>query len=76
MALPKTVTVKLNGISYKLAIAKLDKVAPGIKGEVVATLPGGLYSKLVGKSVRVPVRVVATNSGGKLVKTVTTTVKR
>ena len=76
VTLPKTVTVKLNGVFYKLAIAKLDKVAPGIKAEVVATLPGGLYSKLVGKSVRVPVRVVATNFGGKLTKTVTATVKR
>ena len=76
VTLPKTVTVKLNGVSYRLAIATLEKVAPGIKAEVVATLPGGLYGKLVGKSVRVPVRAAVTNFGGKLVKTVTATVKR
>ena len=76
VTLPKTVTVKLNGVSYRLAIAPLVKVAPGAKAEVVATLPGGLYGKLVGTSVRVPIRATVTNFGGKLVKTVTATVKR
>jgi hypothetical protein len=74
--LPKTVAVKLNGISYRLAIAPLATVAPGAQAEVVATLPGGLYEKLSGKTAKVTVRVVATNSGGKLTKTVTTTIKR
>jgi hypothetical protein len=76
VALPKTVTVKLDRVSYKLAIAPLTTVAPGVKADVVATLPPGLYGKLAGTSVRVPVRIIVTNSGGRLAKTVTTTVKR
>ena len=76
-ALPETVTVKLGGTSYKIAIAELVPVTPGTTGEIVATLSTKLFAKLAGgKSARIRVKVPVTDAGGKLVKTIAANVKR
>jgi alpha-tubulin suppressor-like RCC1 family protein len=76
LVLSNAVTVKLGGIPYKVAIAKLAPVKPGTTGEIVATLPATLVAKLTdGKSVGIPVKVAVTNAGGKLVKNVGANVK-
>ena len=76
VTLPTTVTVKLKRVAYKLAITKLTAVAPDTTGQIIATVPMGLYEKLAGKSVRVSARVVATNHGGRIVKSAAATIKR
>jgi hypothetical protein len=76
VALPTRVTVKLKRVAYKVSITKLATVAPGATGQIIATVSTGLYKKLVGKSVRVSARVVATNHGGRLAKRAVATIKR
>ena len=76
VALPKTVKVKLNGVAYKLAIAKLTPVAPGTTGQIIATVPGASTTSSSASPCASPRRVVATNHGGKIVKTAAATIKR
>ena len=76
VALPTRVTVKLKRVAYKVSITKLTTVAPGATGQVVATVPMGLYKRLAGKRVRVSARVVATNHGGRLATRAVATIKR
>ncbi len=76
VALPKTVTVKLKRVAYKLSITTLTTVAPNTTGQIIATVSKGLYKKLRGKSVGVSTRVAASNHGGQIVKKAAAKIKR